>query len=405
MSHPAYWIALQAALGYHSKKVRVLMDFFGDAEGVFEATEQELKACPTLTEKEVARILERPFQTSKKIWEECQAADITPIGPDSNLYPDGLKNLPDMPCVLYVKGKLPKWDQLPAVSVVGTRKPTTYGKIVCKRLASVLAVAGVTVVSGGALGLDSVAHRAALDVGGVTVAVLGCGMEAGYLKENQSLREEICKNGALISEYPPKAPATRYTFPARNRIIAALSLGTVVIEAGEKSGSLITADHALEQGKDVFAVPGSIMSPGFYGSNRLISQGAVAVFGGLDILEKYQHQYFNRLNMNKAVALHKEHLKEMLVIEDPKGDLAPPKAEKPHSQPPKPKKVLQPAPKGLSDRGALVYNTLLGADRLSLHELVERTQLETALLLRVLTRLEVQGLITKDPAGNYQPEN
>ncbi len=400
MSHPAYWIALQAALGYHSKKVAGLMDFFGDAEGVFEATEREIQICPVLNDKEKAAILARPFQTSKAIWEECVKSDITPIGPDHPHYPDGLRNIPDMPCVLYVKGHLPRFDQMPAISVIGTRKPSVYGKLVCERVASVLAVAGVTVVSGGALGLDSVAHQAALDVDGTTVAVLGCGINYNYLKQNQPLRDDICKKGAIVSEYAPKAPATRYTFPARNRLIAALSLGTVVIEAGEKSGTLITADHALEQGKDVFALPGNIMSPTFKGSNRLISQGANPIFSGLDVLKKYEHEYFNRLNMNKAIALHKEHLKDMILVEQaqlPKQTALPKE---------KPKKLAQPAPKGLSETAALVYNILSGADSgLSLDQLLEQTDLPAPVLLRELTKLELDGCIEKDPAGNYMIEN
>ncbi len=402
MSHPAYWIALQQALGVHTKKVAALMDFFGDAEGVFEATAQELKNCPVLTEKERNAILARPFKESKAIWEECVATGITPIGPDSHLYPDGLRNIPDMPCVLYVKGKLPAFDTLTAISVIGKRKPTVYGKLVCERVSSVLAIAGAIVVSGGALGLDSVAHQAALDVNGTTVAVLGCGINYGYLKENKALREAISKSGALISEYPPKAPATRYTFPARNRLIAALSLGTVVIEAGEKSGTLITADFALEQGKDVFAVPGSIMSPSFHGSNRLIAQGATPVFGGLDILERYEHDYFNRLNMNRARELHKEHLQDMIHIENPTHHSEEKTAAKPKVEPQKPKKFHQPAPKHLSDTALLVYNTLLDKGKLPLHELVEQTGQSTPTLLRELTMLELDGLVTKDPAGNYE---
>ena len=403
MSHPAYWIALQAALGYHSKKVRVLMDFFSDAEGVFQATEQELRRCPTLTEREIRSILARPFKTSKAIWEECGKSDITPITPDHPHYPDGFWNLPDMPCVLYVKGNLPRFDRDPAISVIGTRKPSVYGKLVCERVASVLAVAGVTVVSGGALGLDSVAHQAALDVNGTTVAVLGCGINYDYLKNNEQLRNEICKKGAIVSEYAPKAPATRYTFPARNRLIAALSLGTVVIEAGEKSGTLITADHALEQGKDVFALPGNIMSPTFKGSNRLISQGATPIFNGMDVLQKYEHQYFNRLNMHKAWELHQEHIKQILHIEyvsapEVSADPLPKKAAE--------KKVLQPAPKDLSETAALVYNTLLGAKHgLSLDDLLEQLDLQAPILLRELTKLEMNGEIIKDPAGNYMIEN
>ncbi|MBR4867694.1 MAG: DNA-processing protein DprA [Clostridia bacterium] len=402
MSHPAYWIALQAALGYHSKKVASLMDFFGDAEGVFEATEQEIRRCPVLSEKEKTAILARPFQKSKAIWNECVQSGITPIGPDDPLYPDGLRNLPDMPCVLYVKGTLPRFDRVPAISVIGTRKPTIYGRLVCERVSSVLAAAGVVVVSGGAMGLDSVAHQSALDAGGSTVAILGCGINYPYLKEKGPMREAIAKQGALISEYPPNAPATRYTFPARNRLIAAISLGTVVIEAGEKSGTLITADFALDQGKDIFAIPGSIMSPSFRGSNCLIAQGATPVFSGLDILSKYEQEYFHHLNMNQARDLHKKQIKEMIQVEEvlplPEEESTVVE-EKPIS---KPKKIAQSTPKDLSDMASLVYNTLLDKGDLPLHLLVEHTQMETAVLLRELTKMELNGILIKNPTGNYQ---
>ncbi len=404
MSHPAYWIALQAALGVHSKKIAGLMDFFGDAEGVFAASPQEIKQCPVLNEKETAAILARPFHKSKAIWEECVKSDITPIGPDHPRYPDTLRNLPDMPAVLYIKGTLPHFDRNPAISVVGTRKPTPYGQTVCERIASVLAVAGMTVVSGGALGLDSVAHRAALEVDGITVAVLGCGINAGYLKSNQPLREDICKKGALISEYPPSMSATRYSFPARNRLIAALSLGTIVVEAGEKSGTLITAACALEQGKDVFAVPGSVMSQSFTGSNRMISQGAVPIFGGLDVLERYEQEYFHVLDMHKARELHQKHLQDMIMVVDA-------------SHPPQRKQVFPPVkeeeiplpnvknpPKGLSETATLVYNILSAEKSMPLHWLVEKTGTTVPSLLRELTRMEVQGLVSKDTAGNYQLE-
>ncbi len=404
MNHPVYWIALQTALGVHSKKLPVLLEFFEDAEGVFEADPEELKLCPTLTKKEVSALLARPFATAKAIWEECVASGITPMGPDHPLYPEGLRNIPDMPCVLYVKGNLPRFDRHLAISVIGTRKPTTYGKLVCGRVASVLAAAGVTVVSGGALGLDSVAHRSAIEAGGTTVAVLGCGINYDYLRENKTLRDTICEHGALVSEYPPRAPATRYTFPARNRLIAALSQGTVVIEAGEKSGTLITADYALEQGKDVFALPGSVMSPSFKGSNRLISQGATAIFSGLDVLQRYRQNYFNDLNLGRAAELHKKQIGEMLTIEE----VPPPTDEMLAALgipiPSEPKNLVKPTPKGLSEPAALVYNALLGEDGLPLHLLVERTQLETSALLRELTKLEMNGYITKDPAGNYNIE-
>ncbi len=412
MGHPVYWIALQQVLGVPGKNLRTLLDFFGDAEGVFEATEQQLRRCPGLTPQKISAILSQSFTQANAIWEECVATGITVITPDDIRYPSGLYNLPEIPCALYIKGKLPQFDRIPAISIVGTRKPTVYGELVCRRISSVLAVAGVTVVSGGALGIDGIAHHAALEANGCTVAVLGCGINYQYLYKHRGLREKIVQKGALISEYPPQTPATRYTFPVRNRIIAALSLGTVVIEAGEKSGSLITADFALEQGKEVFAVPGSVMSPNFLGSNRLISQGATPVFGGLDVLEHYQREYYGVLQMHKAQELHQQHLKEMLVVASPSESVWQRKADQ-KNQPPTPSKLPvlpknMPTAQGkdLSDAGLVVYNSLLDArEGLSVDDLLAHTGLEIAVLLRELTRLELKGYILKSPAGKYQIEN
>lgn len=402
MSHPLYWIALQIALGIPSRKLKVLMDFFGSAEEVFEASPHELKCCPTLTEKERNAILAKPYREARTIWDACEAAGIFVLTPEDPHYPEGLWNIPDMPCVLYGKGSLLNLGRVPAVSIVGTRKPTTYGDIVCRRFSSVLATAGVTVISGGALGLDTAAHEAALAVDGQTIAVLGCGIESNYLRANRQLREEIARHGTLLSEYPPKAPATRYTFPARNRLIAALSLGTVVIEAGEKSGSLITADHALEQGKDVFAVPGSIMSPNYTGCNRLIAEGATPVFSGLDVLAFYRKEFFGILRMDLAEELHRSHMKEMLVMIEP---LAEPKKKEGPSSAPKTvsltKNIPPAAGKDLSDTARLVYNTILDANGILPAELVERTGMDAPKILRELTKLEMDDRIEKDPTGKY----
>lgn len=406
MSHPLYWIALQLALGIPSRKLKALLDFFGTAEAVFNAPDAKLRLCPVLTERERRRILEKPYQAARKIWDACVACGIFVLTPEHPGYPESLWNIPDMPCVLYGKGCLPPLNRIPAISIVGTRKPTVYGEIVCRRMASVLAAAGMTVISGGALGLDAVAHKAAMETGGQTVAVLGSGIESSYLRAHRPLREEIARHGALLSEYPPHAPATRYTFPARNRLIAALSLGTVVVEAGEKSGSLITADYALEQGKDVFALPGSIMSPNYKGSNRLISDGAIPVFSGLDVLDYYKNEYCGVLQMNRAEQLHRSHLEEMVVIQEP---CDPRTQEKPPCQPKKTPVAVKKQPprdtKDLPEGVRLVYNTILDTEGVALEDLVERMGKTPAEILRALTKLEMRGWIEKDPTGCYKIVN
>lgn len=200
-------------------------------------------------------------------------------------YPENLLQLYDYPPVIFHRGHLKAADKL-AVALVGSRRPSPYGLVVAEKLAKDLAAVGVTVVSGLARGIDTAAHRGALAAGGRTLAVLGCGPDVIYPKENQKIMDKIINEGAVISEFPPGTPPEPWRFPVRNRIISGLSLGTVVVEAAEKSGALITADYALEQGRDVMAVPGNVVSPQSRGPHRLIKQGARLVEGAGDILDE-----------------------------------------------------------------------------------------------------------------------
>ncbi len=413
MSHPLYWVALQAALGIPCRKLSGLLAVFGNPEAVFEATKEQLISCGLLKPNQIQAILDKPYARAKEIYYDCKAGGIDIYTPEHPLYPNRLRNMVDMPCVLYGKGTLPKIDGKPVISIVGSRKPTKYGKIVAGRIASVLGVAGAVVVSGGALGIDSVAHEGAMEVGGTTVAVLGCGISAPYLSSNRKLREDIVTHGCLLSEYPPKEPATRFTFPIRNRLIAALSVGTVVVEAGAKSGSLITADCALEQGKDVFVVPGSVLSPGFEGSHTLISNGATAVFGGLDVLKTYERQFYGDLNMEAAGELHAKHLQERLVVENgqlpaycapaqqKKEENREEKREKKSNSSLSHKKIKPDAGKDLSEPALRVYNIISDAKTILLADIIAGAGLPPHQVLRELTALEVEGLVEKGPAGQY----
>lgn len=409
-SHPLYWVALQTALGIPFRKLSALISLFGTAQAVFEAPETRLKESGLFSAKQIKAILEKPYEQAKKIYYDCKAMGVDIYCPEHPSYPNSLRNIEDMPCVLYGKGRLPLLDGKPVISVVGSRKPTRYGAIVAEQITSVLAVAGVTIISGGALGIDSIAHQGALNADGVTVAVLGCGIGSSYLQSNKKLREDITRNGCLLTEYPPKTPATRYSFPARNRIIAALSLGTVVVEAGAKSGSLITADHAIEQGKDVFVLPGSVMSLDFEGSNTLISNGATPVFSGLDVLMHYEREYYADLNMEGAKALHNQHLKERLAVEKENASAYfTQKQEKTQEESPKKqsessffhKKVHLEAGKHLSEPALRVYNTILNAKTILLADIIAQANLPAHQVLRELTALEIEGLVEKGPAGNY----
>ena len=280
-----YWIALRSIDGVGNIGFKNLIDAFGSPRDAFNAPFQTLKALPGIGPKTAGHI--KDFNNWKNVdaelilVEKFKACIVTYR---DNLYPKNLLNIYDFPVLLYVRGIL-KEDDI-NIAVVGSRMASTYGKFSTERLCRELALKGITVVSGLARGIDSAAHRGALAGRGRTIAVLGCGLDIIYPSENEKLFEEISENGAVITEFPFGTPPSAPNFPARNRIISGISLGVVVVEASEKSGSLITARIAIEQGREVFAVPGSIDSSGSRGTHKLIKQGAKLIENVYDILDE-----------------------------------------------------------------------------------------------------------------------
>jgi len=263
-----------------------LVRAFGSPEEVFRRSPAELMQVEGIGEKtagEIARFdVEQNAGREMRLIEKYRARLLTLDDPE---YPCLLKVIYDPPPVIYVRGRDLRRDMVP-LAVVGTRQVTDYGRVVSESLAGSLAARGVCIVSGLARGVDTLAHRAALKAGGDTVAVFGCGLGHTYPPENHRLRLAIEERGTVISEFPITAKPDRNNFPARNRIISGLSLGTVVVEAGEKSGALITAQFALEQGREVFAVPGRINSPASAGPHRLLQNGAKLVTGADSVIEE-----------------------------------------------------------------------------------------------------------------------
>lgn len=218
-----------------------------------------------------------------KIMELCDKKSIKILPISHEEYPEMLKYISDPPLVLYTRGSIPK---LNAIAIVGSRKASGYGIETAFKIASELALSDLIIVSGMARGIDTAAHSGALDANGKTVAVLGCGVDIVYPPENRNIMDRIIKSGAVISEYPPGSPPSTIHFPSRNRIISGMSLGTLVVEAGLKSGSLITVNCALEQGREVFAIPGNINNFNSMGTNRMIKDGAKIVLNSEDILDE-----------------------------------------------------------------------------------------------------------------------
>ena len=294
-----YWLWLQCALGAGAKTDELLA-YFGDPEKMYNAGSNEWRLSGLMTDKKINALKSISPSETGGIFRECKAKGYSIITPDNVNYPERFKQLSDMPLVLYTMGDASVLKDTVSIGVVGTRDASNYGIETAQKLSFSLASCGVTIVSGGALGIDSEAHAGAMLAKGRTAAFLGCGLSYDYLKENASLRRAITKYGAVISEYPPFTPASRTTFPIRNRLISGLTLGTLVIEAGVKSGSLITANFALEQGKDVFAVPGDIVRSSFDGANHLIKNGAKPVFSAMDILSEYEYLYGDLIDFSKA---------------------------------------------------------------------------------------------------------
>jgi len=281
-----YWVALSLAPGVGSILFKRLTKKFGSPEGVFKASSKELARVEGVGPKVVESL--RKFHWKQRVEKELRGAE--KIGAriitwEEEEYPFILKQIYDPPPLLYVLGCLSRQDQL-AVAVVGSRHPTTYGQAAAERIAMGLVRGGVTVVSGLARGVDSYAHRGALTAGGRTIGVLGCGIDIIYPPENRELFDLVAMQGAILSEFPLGTPPDSDHFPIRNRVISGLCLGVAVVEATLRSGSLITARFALEQGRDVYAVPGNVDSARSAGTNRLIKEGAKLVTRAEDILEE-----------------------------------------------------------------------------------------------------------------------
>jgi DNA processing protein len=281
-----YWlIALSCVDSIGLKATETLLDKFKDPEDVFRAKEAELVSAG-LKPHQARKI--RAFSGWKevdRIIECCRKKEIKLISIFSDKYPDRLRHIDTAPPILYVRGGLKEDDRV-AIAVVGPRVPSQYGRHLAGEFAYRLSEMGFSIVSGMARGIDTIAHREALRAGGRTIAVLGSGIDVVYPAENRALMRKIAEQGAVISEFPPGTKPERGNFPRRNRIISGLSLGVLVVEATSRSGTLITARYAVEQGRDVFAVPGKVNSPYAKGTNELIKQGAKLVTNVRDILEE-----------------------------------------------------------------------------------------------------------------------
>lgn len=289
MEKLVYELWLHTCLGSAYSRVRNVLEQFDNAEQVYFSNETELRLSGAFTPAVLRRVLKKNTDFAARILERCRSLGHNIIQYRDDEYPETLRSIEIPPYLMFVKGRIPKHEGL-KIAIVGTRAATRVGKQVSFEFAYNLSKNGALVVSGGAEGIDTAAHHGALQAGGNTVCVLGCGICCRYLMDNAALREQITRHGALISEFAPDESAQGYTFPRRNRIISALSDCTLVVEAGEGSGSLITAGDAAEQKKAIFAVPGSVDNAVAVGSNKLLAAGAKAAISYTDILNWYDNK-------------------------------------------------------------------------------------------------------------------
>mgnify|MGYP004540511745 FL=1 len=389
-----YWLWLAQCNEVKDGVKAALVRQFEDPERLFFAEKQEILDAEIegLTGEHLDILLRHDLSAAEETLSDCAKAGLQVLTYDSPLYPRRLKAIYDPPIVLYYRGTLPDFDKLPTIGVVGTRHPSVYGRQAAKRLGGEIAAAGGLVVSGLAEGIDGAAMEAALSAGFPAVGVLGCGADVVYPRKHKALFQETERLGCILSEYAPGSPPLGWHFPRRNRIISGLSCGVVVVEAPERSGSLLTAKHALEQGRDVFVVPGNVDMESFRGSNRLLRSGAIAVSSGRDVMEEYDLLYPEKLLPKKG-------------LDRPK------KAEKQEPKPEAPeilkKKTIDngnPPPysgqndilQGLSADEQTVM-TAIGTGIESVDDVIAKTGLPSGKVLGILTILEIRKKIVRHP--------
>ena len=386
MSALKYWLWLTELPGLTNQTRLALLRHFPTPEDVYYADPEEVLLTEGITREQAKLLEDKDCSGADRILADCQQLDLDLLTIQDAGYPNRLRNIYDPPCLLYVRGRLPAFDDEASIAVVGTRDCTPYGVSCAEKLGYGLAAGGAVVVSGLARGVDSAALRGALRAGGTVTAVLGNGLDVVYPPENQYLYEDVAAAGALISEYPPGTPPEAKHFPVRNRIMSGLCLGTLVVEAPARSGALITAGTALEQGRDVFAVPGPIDAPASVGCNRLIRDGAGLVSDAWDILGEYEPRFPDKLRREGA--------KESPAV------LGYQARQKTEPKPVPPSVSLSHNDYSLTDDQICLLRALTEEPML-VDDLIELTDIPTRRVLSALTVLEIEHLVTQHSGKRY----
>ena len=380
-----YWVWLSELKGLRNQTRLALLRRFGDPESIFYADADELLLTDGVERSQLKLLENHDLAPADRILADCQRLDIRLLPLSDAAYPGRLKNIYDPPALLYCKGRLPLLDDLLCVAVVGTRDCTPYGAACAEKLGFGLASGGAAVVSGLAKGIDAAAIRGALRAGGVTVGVVGNGLDVYYPYESRYLYEDVASAGILLSEYPPGTEPASGHFPVRNRIISGLSLAALVVEAPEKSGALITAATALEQGRDVFAVPGPIDAPVSVGCNCLIRDGAGLVSDASDILREYEGRFV--LNLKES--------REQPETLGYQARMAP------EPKPVAPTLSLRHSDAELTDDQIAVLKALSDTEPMQVDDLTELVEIPTRRVLSALTVLEIDQYVAQHPGKRY----
>lgn len=409
-----HWIWLAHRTGISDRMKVRLLQHFREPEDIFFADGEAYRHVEGMSEEATEALKDKDLAAAEAVLEACRREGLHILTFQDAAYPSKLKNIADPPLLLYYKGRLPDFDGQPVIGVVGTRKASAYGLQTAKRMGYQIGKCGGIVVSGMAYGIDGMAMSGALTADQITVGVLGCGADMVYPLSNRPLFRDVERYGCILSEFPPGTQPARWTFPKRNRIISGLSNGVLVVEAPEGSGALITARYALEQGRDVFVVPGNIDHPGFVGSHRLLRDGATLVSSGWDVLSEYTALYPDKIHRENGLSHQTVYPDEVAkALRDAEKPM--PKVAQNRSLPGKSKALKKKLEKKSIDNEPLeaysdVNTTLpklspdeqLIADALSsgerlVDDVIAQTGLTAGKMLALLTMLELKGLVKRLP--------
>ena len=380
-----HWIWFAQLQGMSQRQKMNLLRQGAEPEDLYHAQSAELEHMEGLTPDEWKALSQKDLNEARQISENCRKNEIGILTFQDAAYPDRLRNVEDGPVLLYYRGTFPDLEAQPVIAMVGTRKATPYGIRATRSVAGQIAACGGLVVSGGAAGVDTAAMEAALAAGCRTVGVLGCGVDVVYPASNRKLFADVASKGCLISEYPPGERPEPWHFPQRNRILSGISHGVLLVEAPKKSGALITARCALDQGRDVFVVPGNIDSAACEGSNELLLDGAQPVMTGWQLLQSYSAQFPDTVARREVPAAPNQEAENS---KPDKKDIDNP-ADQPYDCMMDRLKDLTPEEQALM--------SLLGAEPILLDELIAKSQLPAAKVLSMTTLLSINGLVVMHP--------